>query len=544
MKFPHTIFRSGLIPMVFLLLLGSCKNKTSDNSTEADTSSDSGWGSSEDIEIILSDSVLKLFRRDSIEDFYASRDFEPVWLNASLRKSFIDTLKSAESQGLYFKDYHGSELEKMNVEIKDLENKQLSEYDILLTDAFYRFGDHLYNGKTDPKKIHEVWEIDKEEVSLKQLLEQAIKENDLEVALSKLRPQNPIYKQLTAAEKEYRQLKKDSENFKEISGGETIKAGMQDGRIQDIQFRLLALGYMENLKIGSSSYSPDMVEGVKKFQKDHGIEVDGNIGDETIEVLNMGYAQRYNQILVNLERWRWYPRELGNHYLLINIPGYTLKIVKDGDTISTQKVMVGTGSRKTPIFSEEVDYLVFNPDWNIPPTIKNCDVIPGVRKNPDYLAQKDIEVYDASGIRIDPSTIDWSKNDVKNYKYRQSPGSSNPLGRVKIMYPNKHMIYLHDTPSKSLFGRNSRAQSSGCVRVEEAIKLAEYLLKDQPEITSERIQTILDSGATKRIDVKQQVKVHHFYWTAWRENGNTRFIKDIYGYDDKIFKALQNATKP
>lgn len=543
MKIPYKILRLGFLPIAILLLLGSCKNETSDNSSEGTISKDSvSMGSSEDIKTLLSDSGLNLFRRDSVSKFYASRNFEPVWKDISIRQSFIDTLQSAESQGLYFEDYHGPELEKMIAERKDLDKKQLSEFDVLLTDAFFKFGDHLYNGKTDPKKIHEIWDVDKDEINLKQLLQQAIQENDLEVALDKLRPQNPIYRQLITAEKEYRQLKRESKNFKEISGGETIKAGMHDGRIQDIQFRLLALGYMENLKIGSISYSEDMVEAVKKFQEDHGIEVDGNIGDETIELLNKGYDQQYNQILVNLERWRWYPRELGNHYILINIPGYNLKVIEDGDTISTHKVMVGTGSRKTPIFSEQIEHLVFNPDWHIPPTIKTRDVIPGARKDPDYLAKKNIEVYDGSGNRLDPSNIDWSSNKAKSYKYKQTPGSSNPLGRVKIMYPNKYLIYLHDTPSKSLFGRNSRAQSSGCVRVQGAMELAEYLLKDQPEITSEKIQSILDSGAIKRINMKQQVKVHHFYWTAWRENGKTRFIRDIYDYDDKILKALENAS--
>lgn len=543
MKIRHKIFRLGFLALVILLLFANCKNKTPDDSSEGTISkSPVSMGSSEEIKTLFSDSGLNLFRRDSVSEFYASRNFEPVWKDISIRRSFIDTLKSAESQGLYFEDYQGPELEKLNAERRDLDKKQLSKFDVLLTDAFFRFGDHLYNGKTDPKKIHEIWDVDKGEINLKHLLEQAIKENDLEVALDKLRPQNPIYSELIAAEKEYRQLKKESENFKEISGGETIKAGMQDGRIQDIQFRLLALGYMENLKIGSISYSEDMVEAVKNLQEDHGIEVDGNIGNETIELLNKGYDQNYNQILANLERWRWYPRELGNHYILINIPDYNLKVIKDDDTISTHKVMVGTGSRKTPIFSEEIEHLVFNPDWNIPPTIKTRDVIPGVRKDPDYLAKKNIDVYDGSGNRLDPSNIDWSRNEVKNYKFKQSPGSSNPLGRVKIMYPNKYLIYLHDTPLKSLFGRNSRAQSSGCVRVQGAMELAEYLLKDQPEITSEKIQAILDNGAIKRINMKQQVKVHHFYWTACRENGKTRFIRDIYKYDDKILKALKNAS--
>lgn len=543
MKLPLTIFRTGFIPIVIILLLGGCKNNSPDNFLDKVYPNDpTSIDSSEEIKTLLTDSDLNLYRRDSVKNFYASRNFEPIWNDVSIRQSFIDSLQSAESQGLYFEDYHGTELKKLNEDIKNSSTKQLSGLELLLTDAFFRFGDHLYNGKTDPKKIHGIWDIDKDQINLKILLEQAIKENNLEVAFDKLRPKNPVYSQLIASEKEFRQLKKESENFKEISKGEIIKNGMQDARIQDIQFRLLALGYLDNVKIGNFSYTEDMIESVKKFQEDHGIEVDGNIGDETIQLLNKGYDKRYNQILVNLERWRWYPRDLGNHYILINIPGYNLQVIKDGDTTSTHKIMVGTIARKTPIFSNEIDHVIFNPEWNIPPTIKLKDVIPGVRRDPDYLAKKNIEVYDGNGNRLDPSNIDWSQNEVKSYKYRQAPGSSNPLGRVKIMYPNKYLVYLHDTPSKSLFERNTRAQSSGCIRVEGAIELAEYLLNDQPEMTSEKIQPILDRGTIKKINMTQQVKIYHFYWTAWRENGKTRFIKDIYNYDDKILKALENPS--
>jgi murein L,D-transpeptidase YcbB/YkuD len=535
--------RMPLLAVFILLLVGSCKNKTSENPSEDNNLKSSvTMGSSEDIKSLISDQNSKFFRKDSVAEFYASRNFEPAWKNISLRQAFIDTLRSIKSQGLYFEDYHGPEIESMNSEVKNMDNKQQSKFDVLLTDAFFRFGDHLYNGKTNPTKIHEIWDVDKEKIDLNDLLELTVEKNDLELALKKIRPQNPIYKQLIAAEKEYRQKIKDSDNFKEISEGETIKPGMPDSRIQEIQFRLLALGYLESLQIGSNSYSQELVEAIKKFQEDQGLSMDGNIGNETINFLNRGNDKRYEQILVNLERWRWYPRELGDHYILINIPAYSLKVIMNGDTLKTHKVMVGTGSRKTPIFSEEIDHLVFNPDWHIPPTIKTRDVIPGIRDDPNYLAQKNIEVFDSSGNKLNPSDIEWSGNEVKNYKYKQAPGSSNPLGRVKIIYPNEYLIYLHDTPSTSLFGRNSRAQSSGCVRVQDALNLAEYLLKDQPEITSDKIQSILNSGITKRIDMKQQVKVHHFYWTVWRENGKTKFTRDIYEYDDKILKALQNAS--
>lgn len=500
-------------------------------------------GSSKELEPILYDATnVRLFNKDSVTAFYLARDFKPAWTHINFRNSLIDTLKSAHSQGLYFKDYHGEELEKRLLQVANLDEKQLSELDMLLTDAFFKFMDHLYNGKVDPKSLHRIWDVPKKQPDKLKLLEEAVKENNLELALSQLRPVHPVYKGLIAAEKEYRGLKEDAENLKKIKQGAMIKPGKQDQRLQEIQFRLLHLGYLNSLKIGGSLYDTETVDAIKQIQKDNGLLADGIIGNKTIDLLNKGYDDRYDQILVNLERWRWFPRDLGSHYILVNIANFRLQVVREKDTISTHKTIVGRVSRKTPIFSEEIDHLIFNPSWAIPPTIKNVDVIPGIRKNPNYLRNKNIQVYNSRGEKLDPSTIDWTKNEVRSFSYRQPPGSSNPLGRVKIMFPNRYLVYLHDTPSQSIFDQNSRAQSSGCVRVENAIDLSKYLLQDQPNYTSEVIDSIIKRGSIKRIDMKQKVNIHHFYWTAWRETGETIFTDDIYNYDDAILNALRKAS--
>jgi len=254
------------------------------------------------------------------------------------------------------------------------------------------------------------------------------------------------------------------------------------------------------------------------------------------------YQKRYEQIQVNLERWRWYPRDLGEHFIIVNIANFNLDVIKANDTVHRHRTMVGTEARKTPVFSEEIKFIVFNPTWTIPPTIQNDDVIPGMRRNSGYLASKKINVYDSSGNEVDPSGINWSGDDAKRYTYMQNPGASNPLGRVKIIYPNKYFIYLHDTPSQALFERNSRDQSSGCVRVEHAVDLAKYLLSDQDEYSSNVIDDIIAKGTTRQIKMKQKVNVHHFYWTAWRENGETRFTADIYDYDRNTYEALRKAS--
>ena len=216
-------------------------------------------------------------------------------------------------------------------------------------------------------------------------------------------------------------------------------------------------------------------------------------------------------------------------------------MVKGNITVRTHKIIVGQESRKTPIFSDEIEFLDFNPSWYIPPAIKNLDVIPGARKNPSYLANKNIDVYNNLGRRLLPSQIDCTSSEVRWYQYKQDPRPTNSLGKVKINYPNRYIIYLHDTPSKSLFEGNSRTHSSGCIRVENAVDLAKYLLSDQKEFTSEEIDKIIEKGATRRIKMNQKVKVHHFYWTAWWENGKTRFTEDIYKYDEVTYRTLKKS---
>ncbi|HSI70030.1 MAG TPA: L,D-transpeptidase family protein, partial [Gillisia sp.] len=417
-----------------------------------------------------------------------------------------------------------------------------SSLDVIMTDAFLLYGKHLSSGKTNPKDLHEIWDVPSEKINHLALLEEALDDNDLDHALEVLRPNHKIYNELKKSLKEYRELSADFDKFDPIPEGETVEPDENDPRLPQIADRLKFFGHLKNISSTENEYTPEIAEAVKIFQEQNGIENDGIIGNNTIRFLNKGYDDRMDQILVNMERWRWYPRDLGEHFILVNIANYRLQVVKDGDTVRTHKTMVGTEARKTPVFSREIKHLVFNPDWTIPPTIQNKDVIPGMKRNSNYLANRNIKIYDQTGGEVNPSSVNWSGQEAQNLTYRQNPGASNPLGRVKIMYPNEYLIYLHDTPSKALFERNSRAESSGCVRVEDAIGLAKYLLDDQDEYSSGKIDDIIESGEMTHVNMKQKVNVHHFYWTAWRENGSTRFTEDIYNYDSKLLEALKKAS--
>lgn len=537
-------FRFLMILMVTIVIT-SCKNSSGSDSSffSFDSSDIEELGSPESInEELTAFEAGQLYSKDTIMAFYEGRANRPAWNDPDLREELLNSLKEAEDEGLYFQDYHGEELVDKMERLNDLDENELSKLDILMTDAFLKFGDHLLHGKTDPKKLHEVFDVPEREMDKPGLLEKAIEENDLQVAIRQLRPDHLVYQQLIDASREYKKLKENFKGFENIPGGETVELGEEDERLPLIQSRLKFFGYLDNVDSTNTKNNEKVNEALINFQRDNGIEADGIIGNGTIKMLNKGYDERYNQILVNLERWRWYPKELGDHYIVVNIANYELVVVKDNDTVRSHKTMVGTEARKTPIFSEEVEHIVLNPDWTIPPTIQNKDVIPGMKKNKNYLASKNINIYDQSGNRVDPSSVNWNGEEAKSYTYRQNPGATNPLGRVKIIYPNEYLIYLHDTPSQDLFERDSRAESSGCVRVQDAVGLAKYLLSDQDEYTSEKVDEIIEKGELKQIQMNQKVKVYHFYWTAWRDNGKTRFTEDIYGYDDKIFEALQKAS--
>ena len=544
----YPVFKKGvsLLSLFLLISFTSCKENTkaygAPNNFSTMVDNLFSGNSNKISEELLSSERSSLFHPDSVKVFYNNRDNNLAWSNPNFRNSLIDTLKNAEAQGLFYNDYHGTELEKMLSNLNNLNQQELIKLDYLLTDAFFKFGNHLLNGKIDPKNLPKTWDIAKNRRNQVKLLNKAVDKNNLEIALRELRPTHPIYQQLIAASKEYQKLKNDFSGFEEIEKGKFIKPGMQDQRLLKIQTRLKSLGYLRPIDTLSNYYSESVEKAIEQFQQENGLMVDGIIGNKSIGVLNQGFDKRAEQILVNLERWRWFPRDLGSHYILINIANFQLQVVNGNQTISTHKIVVGRESRKTPIFSDEIEFLDFNPSWYIPPTIKNNDVIPGARRNPSYLANKNIDVYNSKGQKLSPSQIDWSSNAVRSYQYKQDPGPSNPLGEVKISFPNRYIIYLHDTSSKSLFEGNFRAHSSGCIRVQNAVDLAKYLISDQKKITSEEIDKIIEQGTTRRIYMNQKVNVHIFYWTAWRENGKTRFTDDIYNYDEATYKALKKAS--
>jgi murein L,D-transpeptidase YcbB/YkuD len=241
------------------------------------------------------------------------------------------------------------------------------------------------------------------------------------------------------------------------------------------------------------------------------------------------------RVRLNLERWRWMPRDLGDPHILVNVPAYQLQVVDGGAPVLSMRVIVGATDTPTPLFSDQMTYVVFSPYWNIPESILREETLPHLIEDPEYLWRNNIEVVDASGAVIDASTVDWADAEVaKQLRFRQAPGPENALGLVKFIFPNHFSVYLHDTPTDALFGNDKRALSHGCVRVENPVGLAEYVLHDKARWTPERIRAAMSGEREQTVRLSKPIPVHIGYWTAWvAGDGSVTYFDDPYRLDPR-----------
>ena len=281
--------------------------------------------------------------------------------------------------------------------------------------------------------------------------------------------------------------------------------------------------------------------GVRAFQQRHGLEDDGIVGKTTLAALNVPVEQRIDQIRANLERARWVLHDLPETYILVDIAGFRVTYTRDGEIVWETRAQVGQPFRKTPVFRARMTYLEVNPTWTVPPTILKEDVLPAIKRDPAYLAQKNMQIIDYNGNPVDTASLEWQRYTGRNFPYliRQGPGPENALGRIKFMFPNKHLVYLHDTPSKSLFGKATRAFSSGCIRIEHPYELAGLLLEGNPNWDKQKVLAAVDSLKTRTISLHQPISVILLYWTVgFTPDGRVAFKQDIYERDPAIVRGL------
>jgi murein L,D-transpeptidase YcbB/YkuD len=488
--------------------------------------------------------------------FYERRTYEPAWSDNSgplpQAEALVSAIRQADRQGLTPEDYHLARIEATLRELrqnqengKPLDPRRLVDLDLLLTDAFLIYGFHLLAGRVNPETIDPEWRANRRDADLAALLQSAVETNQIEQALEGLLPPQPGYARLQEALARYRQIAARG-GWVAVPEGPKMEEGERGERVLILRQRLAASGDLDEEPSSSADlFDEALQQAVQRFQNRHGLEVDGVVGPATLAALNLPVEMRVRQIELNMERWRWLPEDLGKSYILINIANFELDVVENGQKVMMMRVVVGRDYRRTPVFSDRMTYLVFSPYWHVPQNIAVQDILPAVRKDPAYLAQKNIRVFQGWGVEtkeIDPTSVDWSEVGAKNlnYRFRQEPGPSNALGRVKFMFPNKFNVYLHDTPSRELFAKSERAFSSGCIRIEKALELAEYLLRSDPRWTRENILAAMDKRVEQSVPLPEPLNVHLLYWTAWSEEGGVvRFRNDIYGRDRQLDEAMR-----
>lgn len=481
---------------------------------------------------------------------YEQRGYQLVWSNPESVKQFVDIARSIGADGLVPDDYHLAQIESLQKKFAtsgDPDPALRADLDLLLTDGLVRLGYHMLIGKVDPVELDSNWNMDRTLDGLDPVLEmaRAIDTGTIDELYRELEPQADYYQAMKGALKRYRDIEAAG-GWDPVPPGETLKPGMSDPRVVALRKRLIATGDMPNTGAESPEYDEAVEAGVKAFQRRHTLDDDGVAGPATLDAMNVPVEARIDQIRVNLERGRWVLHDLPDEYVIVNIAGFNVRYIRDGDIVWKSRAQVGKPYRKTPVFRSEIKYLDINPTWTVPPTILRKDILPRVKKDPGYLAGKNMRVLDRQGTPVDVSTIDWSRYPANPFPYliRQEPGPTNALGQIKFMFPNKHLVYLHDTPSKSLFDRTERAFSSGCIRVQNPFEFAELLLDDRSKWDQAAIEEVVEGRKTQSVRLPRPVEVLLLYWTATVDDeGNVIFRKDIYNRDPAILTGLDSRFK-
>ena len=474
------------------------------------------------------------YQRDSsgITAFYARRGHQFAW--------FVnDTLSQGAAAFRYLvaePDTAYRELAYIRAKLDDLMNQGrgreaglcdscMLRLELAFTAEFFRYAEKKYGGAVDKDPRELDWFIPRRKKNYDRLLDSLVAGR---MDLSPVEPLHPQYKLLKAQLKRYHDL--EDLPWPQLSLGDRrkIEPGEAVDWMPDLRQRLMLLGDFrstgDSMLLFSTDYDSLLVEAVKRFQERHGLHPDGVIGKGVLAQVNVAPADRVRTLLVNMERLRWVPERTAPDQLLVNIPEFRLH-VHEADTIAwSMAVVVGTAATRTVIFSDSLSTIVFSPTWTPPASIVRGEILPAMAKDPNYLRKKGMEIIGGS---------------ASNPIIRQRPGSSNALGRVKFLFPNSYSIYLHDTPSKSFFARESRAFSHGCIRLSEPQRLAEYLLRDDTAWTAKRIKEAMHSGKEQFVRLKGKRPVSIGYFTAWVDRaGRLHFRDDVYGHDARLAEEL------
>ena len=466
----------------------------------------------------------------------------PLWLeedaDSERADQLVNALATVHEHGLVGSAYP---LEELRAALAPIDKnrrptpQQLAQADVLLTSIYVALGEDLLTGQIDPAKVSPDWRIRQSTADVDSLLARTLRGNPLDRAIALMRPQDEQYSALREQLRHYRGIAAAG-GWERVPAGPSLRPGdtSQVERLRALRERLAAEDYLDRGQIeadsmGRAIYQGDLAGALATFQRRHGIVVDSILGPGTLASLNLTAEYRVGQIMANLERYRWMPRSLGDRYIYVNVPAFHLDAYDNGRPVLSMRVIVGQdyADQATPAFADMMTYIEFAPYWNVPEKIAEEEIWPKVAEDPSYLERNEYEVV----------------NDRGGPRVRQRPGEKNALGRVKFIFPNDLNIYLHDTPARSLFQRDVRAFSHGCIRIEKPLELAKYALSGMPGWTEDRIERAMD-GETRQVVLKRKIPVYIVYFTTYVRDGTLYFANDLYERDDNLVKVVAKSALP
>ncbi len=478
----------------------------------------------------------------AVATFYRSRDFAPIWMGpegdravVARRAAFLRALDRAGSHGLPLARYDPAVIRAEFAHAADGATRGALE--VAMTRRLLGFARDVSAGILEPGRVDPEIKLEIPAPDPTALLE-AFTTGDPETALQSLWPKSPVYRRLLREKMRLEEIGAAGGWGPDVPEG-TLRPGDVGPGVMALRDRLMRMGYLD--RTASAVFDAALEAALRDFQTDHGLDPDGQAGPATRAALNVPVEVRLGQILVGLERQRWMNRPLEPRHILVNLAEQRAYVVDDGRVTFETNVVVGkdTPGRRTPEFSHEMTHMVINPTWNVPRSITVNEYLPALQRG----GARHLDVYSRNG-KVNPSAIDFTRYTAATFPFslKQPPGPQNALGRVKFMFPNRWNIYLHDTPARSLFARDVRTFSHGCVRVARPLELAYHLLAAQSDTPERDFDSRLATGRETRVNLERPVGVHIVYWSAWvTPEGRVQYRGDPYGRDATVLDALRDA---
>lgn len=483
--------------------------------------------------------------REAVKTVYSERGFSPVWFDADGRatlraQQLLSWVCEVEGEGLDPSDYPADRLREA-FKSPPAEAAALAEVDLLFTQTFMQLATHIRNGRVHPDAMN--WHFEPQPLDLAAELRAAHDRGDVAAHLRSLRPPHPQYEPLRARLDELRKVQAWG-GYPKIAAGPVLEEGARDPRVVTLRHRLGAEGepVAQVPEEAAQTFDAAVVQALQRFQQRHGLVADGKLGPNTVEALNTPVEKRIEQLVLNLERLRWLPSELGERHVLVNVAGYWLEARHGGRVVLRSPIVVGKQDWQTPMFSDEIIGAEVNPDWHVPRSIVDDEVVPLLQRAPGWAASERMVILDReTGQPVPAEQVTPANSD--NFIFVQRPGPKNPLGEAKFRMPNRFSIFLHGTKAPEIFEQPHRALSHGCIRVKELEPLARFVFGD--EGYAAKWQPAAASGQKTMLDAEQPVPVHIIYLTAWvDEAGALQLRPDLYWRDARLKKLLDPEANP